>query len=420
MSSQAAAITRALLTRADYCLQASSVVVLYYDYLLTLPAEVEYIWKNPFRFITFLDTDSIPGSKRLINVPARCIVVRLTASVLSTFGHFGIITVWGLRTYAICDGNKIIAALIGLTGLSVVVMRIAITSAHIAYARQVGPIVGCAEPKQTEHWDCYGNDKKFWENPRATLNAVIFSQGLIYITAVFALSILTATFNLKVWGGTVIRPMNSLKLPLAGLLTARFLLKIKMWERRESATSAGEITTLQFNPVAIEDVKGKSKGTTSAGTTDVEADRDGIHFDDDDDDPGYSTRRVPVIRELGRDIGPRRTNEVGMAEKWRVTDYEWEREQMHVVPLFKEISARRSLACELNAGALEEDPTNHTVLYENLASLHRPSLNPHRDTGHLTSTHGVTFDNIVTPSQLAHAAPVPNLIIPYASPNGRG
>ncbi|EAU80817.1 hypothetical protein CC1G_04927 [Coprinopsis cinerea okayama7 len=369
MSSQAAAITRALLTRADYCLQASSVVVLYYDYLLTLPAEVEYIWKNPFRFITFLDTDSIPGSKRLINVPARCIVVRLTASVLSTFGHFGIISrphahlsridlklttedaplaVWGLRTYAICDGNKIIAALIGLTGLSVVVMRIAITSAHIAYARQVGDSFefrhfGIATGALMMTFEALSflfaairalrtlrNDKKFWENPRATLNAVIFSQGLIYITAVFALSILTATFNLKVWGGTVIRPMNSLKLPLAGLLTARFLLKIKMWERRESATSAGEITTLQFNPVAIEDVKGKSKGTTSAGTTDVEADRDGIHFDDDDDDPGYSTRRVPVIRELGRDIGPRRTNEVGMAEKWRVTDYEWEREQMHV------------------------------------------------------------------------------------------
>ncbi|TFK23568.1 hypothetical protein FA15DRAFT_594006, partial [Coprinopsis marcescibilis] len=322
-------------------------VILYYDYFLTLPREVEHIWKNWKKMTTFFyvfcryalvantiylfyRTEGIKLEKlsarlrsQRVNVCCSCQAVRSVSGVLAIFGHVGILAVWGLRTLAIYERNKIVKYTLGTVGVSTLIARIvspahrfleAIADSKSCWASlsEVGISVAVLMIlfealafvlAAARAWKTVRQDVNFWKNPRASLNYVIFSQGLMYISAVFALSIMTAIANLGIWGETA-RPLNSFKLPLSGLLTARFLLELRTWNRRTDDTSSSHhITSVSKFAVVTGSSQEGSNYTTSSGDITVssrpiteggtlELRLDGMSFAES------------IFRELGGDIGP--------------------------------------------------------------------------------------------------------------------
>ncbi|KAF6746643.1 hypothetical protein DFP72DRAFT_922451 [Ephemerocybe angulata] len=135
-------------------------------------------------------------------------------------------------------------------------------------------------------WRTVRDDMKLWNNKRLSLSYVIFSQGLIYISAVLALSVITLFLNFRV-KFFLSRMFSSLKLPLSGFLTARFLIQLRKWERRK--THVDSLNTLP--------------------TVDIVATSTRIDFNHPGgSDPSHLRSDPSVIRELGRDIGPRPTS----------------------------------------------------------------------------------------------------------------
>ncbi|KAF5310420.1 hypothetical protein D9611_012249 [Ephemerocybe angulata] len=135
-------------------------------------------------------------------------------------------------------------------------------------------------------WRTVRDDMKLWNNKRLSLSYVIFSQGLIYISAVLALSVMTLFLNFRV-KFFLSRMFSSLKLPLSGFLTARFLIQLRKWERRK--THVDSLNTLP--------------------TVDIVATSTRIDFNHPGgSDPSHLRLGPSVIKELGRDIGPRPTS----------------------------------------------------------------------------------------------------------------
>ncbi|RXW13654.1 hypothetical protein EST38_g12196 [Candolleomyces aberdarensis] len=121
MSVDPTVLRRAQLARAEFGIQFSSITLIYYDYLLTLPDEIQYFWKNPRRLSTFfyfccryyLIANLLWMLTKLMRPPARRIFY---LSIMSA--------VWGLRTFAICNDNKVVKAVIAMLGAAILISLI--------------------------------------------------------------------------------------------------------------------------------------------------------------------------------------------------------------------------------------------------------------------------------------------------------
>ncbi|KAH6899361.1 hypothetical protein BKA70DRAFT_1437507 [Coprinopsis sp. MPI-PUGE-AT-0042] len=118
----------------------------------------------------------------------------------------------------------------------------------------------------------------------ASLTAIVFSQGLTYIAPTFCLSVASIVLIWRV-EPEVSRLMNVFKLPLAGLLTARFLLRLRKWEASTwHDESSPRFSGLRF---ATQPAISENPGTANGSKNDAQA----------------SLRSV--LGELAGDIGPR-------------------------------------------------------------------------------------------------------------------
>ncbi|KAH6913666.1 hypothetical protein BKA70DRAFT_728411 [Coprinopsis sp. MPI-PUGE-AT-0042] len=82
---------------------------------------------------------------------------------------------------------------------------------------------------------------------KGSANDIIFAQGILYMAPVFVLSItsLVMNYNIHVY---FTRLLNAFKLPLSGLLTTRFLLKLRKWEKKKNRNNEPRCSlALQFN-----------------------------------------------------------------------------------------------------------------------------------------------------------------------------
>ncbi|KAJ2914352.1 hypothetical protein MD484_g6054, partial [Candolleomyces efflorescens] len=134
-------------------------------------------------------------------------------------------------------------------------------------------------------WNTAWNDLKFLENPKKSLNYVVFSQVALSLN--WKVNVLYA------------RLMSALKLPLTGFLTARFILKLRMWE--ENSKNHNSRTTL---PCYL---------STNAPNTSTGFDfhHETINHEVEPATSNHSgievTTNISAIDELGGDIGPRPT-----------------------------------------------------------------------------------------------------------------
>ncbi|KAH6899347.1 hypothetical protein BKA70DRAFT_1314160 [Coprinopsis sp. MPI-PUGE-AT-0042] len=120
---------------------------------------------------------------------------------------------------------------------------------------------------------------------KGSANDIIFAQGILYMAPVFVLSISSLVMNYKIHVYFT-RLLNAFKLPLSGLLTARFLLKLRKWEKKKNCNNEPRCSlALQFN------------------TTDPQAECGTASHPDPPESVSQSF--ASILEELGGDIGPR-------------------------------------------------------------------------------------------------------------------
>ncbi|KAJ3517097.1 hypothetical protein NLJ89_g718 [Agrocybe chaxingu] len=197
-----------------FCIQYSSVAVLYYDYTLTWTREVQHFWLRKFSLSTALyiacrygmvanviytlalaeklPTLRVRGyfslANRALSLMSSCphvreLTVRFSwancdhgyqiAAILACIGRTAIVVVWGARTYAVFNRNKWVLAIFTLFGLTVVGLAIL----HIPYVacngnRGTPPLSGLMTARFLLHL----RDWEYASGPR-TETAIVFNHA---------------------------------------------------------------------------------------------------------------------------------------------------------------------------------------------------------------------------------------------------
>ncbi|RDB15606.1 hypothetical protein Hypma_004051 [Hypsizygus marmoreus] len=115
----------------QFCIQWSSIALLYYDYVLTFGMEVKYIWGQKFRISTALYVCcryALVANVIYLLTIANKITIKyvgfIISGTLSVFGRGAIVMVWGARTYAVFGRSRLVLAFFGTIGLIVIVLDI--------------------------------------------------------------------------------------------------------------------------------------------------------------------------------------------------------------------------------------------------------------------------------------------------------
>ncbi|CAA7268558.1 unnamed protein product [Cyclocybe aegerita] len=110
--------------------------LLYYDYAITWPREVQHFWICKFSFATALYFICRYGMVSNV-IYALALAEKLPmmrgyrlAAIVACIGRIAIVLVWGLRTYAISNRNICVLTIFGLFGSSVIGLAIL----HVPYA----------------------------------------------------------------------------------------------------------------------------------------------------------------------------------------------------------------------------------------------------------------------------------------------
>ncbi|KAJ7479399.1 hypothetical protein B0H11DRAFT_1725631, partial [Mycena galericulata] len=123
-----------------------SLALLYYDFALTFPKEVKYMWGQRFRLSTALYIGCryalvanvlymlAIANKLGSTVLCRCDSWYKVVGALSIIGRAAVIAVFNLRTYAVFGKNKWVLTYMGVVGLACVALDIT----HVPGMRCVG------------------------------------------------------------------------------------------------------------------------------------------------------------------------------------------------------------------------------------------------------------------------------------------
>lgn len=179
------------------------------------------------------------------------------SGALSVLGRIGILVVWGMRTYAVYDKNQTVGLVFGAMAIATLCADIihvpglkCVGEVDIPAARGVLAIFMCifevtsailTMVRILQAMKAVGP----WRLQKASLNYLLFEQGLLYIVSVTSLSVASLTLNYREIG-FIQRLLNGLKLPISGLMTARFLLHLRRWQYKRSRPTHISIHTIDI------------------------------------------------------------------------------------------------------------------------------------------------------------------------------
>lgn len=258
----------------QFCIQYASIALLYYDYALTFPLEVRYIWMAEIRFSTvlyvFCRYALVANLIYLLNIANKlnisCDNGYRISGALSVLGRVGIVIIWSVRTYAVCNKSRYVLAFFSVVGSAAIILSIIHVPAIRCEGNSSIPIVGglltiltCAlEIASAVLTTIRGVQAlKISGIPRTTRNGFVFlvlEQGVLYFSVTSLFTLASLIIGAIVSGGFFQRLLNALTLPLSGLLTARFFLHIRRWEdkhttRRTSRDGPLTSTNIQFTTI---------------------------------------------------------------------------------------------------------------------------------------------------------------------------
>ncbi|EIW79486.1 hypothetical protein CONPUDRAFT_58549, partial [Coniophora puteana RWD-64-598 SS2] len=113
----------------QYCIQWSSIALVYYDYALTFPLEVKHIWQSRFRFSTILYIccryaliANVIYLLAIAGLIDGCNVWYKVVGFLSVAGRASVLTIFTARTWAVWARSKPILVSLGSIALACVAM----------------------------------------------------------------------------------------------------------------------------------------------------------------------------------------------------------------------------------------------------------------------------------------------------------
>lgn len=240
----------------QFDIQWSSLALLFYDYALTFPSEVKYIWGSKMRLSTFLYIFCryalVANVLYLLAIANQlkqgCDTWYKIIGALSVFGRAAVIVTFTSRTYAIYARNTYILIYLGLIGAACIALDIM----HVPGLRCVGsssnPLANLllsilmvifeyssAILTITRSLMAFriGGRK---QHAKGLMN-LIFEQGVLYFSIISLFTTAAVILNVEAPAGFFQRLLNAFTLPLSGLLTARFLLHIRAYEHARSLST---------------------------------------------------------------------------------------------------------------------------------------------------------------------------------------
>jgi len=242
----------------SFCIQYASIAIVYYDYILTFPMEVKYIWGSKFHLSTLMYIlcrySLVANVLYLLAISKKlgpsCDIWYKIIGVLSTMGRAAVIATFTARTYAIFSGSRAILIYLGFIGIICVALDIS----HVPGLRCVGsssvPILDtllsilmvvfeyssailmtyrCVRAFRISGWRSQGG-----------FLYLVFNQGIIYFCVVSIFTTGAVILNFREKAGFLKRLLNALTLPLSCLLSARFLLQLRLWEDERRTLVSGK------------------------------------------------------------------------------------------------------------------------------------------------------------------------------------
>ncbi|KAF4585119.1 hypothetical protein EYR40_001955 [Pleurotus pulmonarius] len=207
--------TKAATHYLQFDIQWSSIALLFYDYALTFPLEVKYIWGSKVRLSTTL---YIFCRYALV---ANVLYLLAIANRLKQRVHVPVVR---QQPLTISTANLLLSILMVVFEYSSAILTITRSLMAFKVGRRKGRSKG--------------------------LINIIFEQGVLYFSIISLFTTTAVILNVEAPAGFFQRLLNAYTLPLSGLLTARFLLHIRAYEDKEHSRALAAQTrtgTLHFD-----------------------------------------------------------------------------------------------------------------------------------------------------------------------------
>ncbi|KAJ7732719.1 hypothetical protein DFH07DRAFT_928996 [Mycena maculata] len=252
----------------QFRLQYSSLALLYYDYALTFPKEVRYIWKQKFRLSTALYFGCryalVANVLYLLAIAdklgSKCDVWYKTVGALSVLGRAAVIVFFTLQTYAVFGKNHWVLAYMSVVGLTCVALDIT----HVPGLRCVGSLSLPVAPEMLAILVVIFESSAALlttvrcvmafragelANQRRGIMFLLFEQGILYFCTISIFTTAAVILNYRAPPGFFQRLPNAFTLPLSCILTARFILFLRDWDaaQAEEKRSPTEVSLPGFS-----------------------------------------------------------------------------------------------------------------------------------------------------------------------------
>ncbi|KIM38898.1 hypothetical protein M413DRAFT_75596 [Hebeloma cylindrosporum] len=205
----------------------TSIALLWYDYAITWTREVQYFWTKRFTLSTALYILCRYG---------------MVASVVYTLALAGKlpkmrVPVWGSRAYALFHRSKVILIIFGSLELVVLsfltIINLAPTvPALLTIFTVTYEIISATLTSVRSLQALKGGGPWRWRAQQMSLTFLVLREGLCYYPLLNILSASLYSISPRQPGTFFPGLMNAYTLPLAGLMTARFLLNLREWDHR--------------------------------------------------------------------------------------------------------------------------------------------------------------------------------------------
>ncbi|KAG7444422.1 uncharacterized protein BT62DRAFT_952203 [Guyanagaster necrorhizus] len=292
----------------QFRIQYSSIALIYYDYALTFPTEVKYVWGSKFRLSTVLyifcryalvaNVLYLLAIAKKLGARVFCDTWYKIIGALSVLGRAAIIVAFTGRTYAIFARSRIILfylVAIGLTCVILDIMHVPGLKCVGSSSNPLGNDIFLLSMKATEVSAAANlllsilmvvfeyssailmtirSIQAFkvggpWKAQRRGFAYLVFEQGILYFGFVSLFTTAAVILNSVAPAGFFQRLLNALTLPLSGLLTARFLLRLRVWEHKQSVALIGgnnsrHTQTMEFRAPSLVDEFGEDPVSVAA------------------------------------------------------------------------------------------------------------------------------------------------------------
>lgn len=283
----------------QFCIQYSSLTLVYYDYFLTLEREIKYVWQRKFHILTvmyfFCRYAAVSNIIFVLGLEAwvrglSCDAAYTVAACLSVLGRLGIVTILGVRTCAVFRYNRALVTVFAVMGAFVIGLAIAHVpnvscTGHKIKRNRIATDLLCVFTVVYEvlatavlAWGCQRSMHAVGPvtEQRKGLIFLMLKEGLLYTGFVTTFTTTAMILNYAAELGSFWqRLLNALTIPISGIMAARFLLHVREWQEHDdflllSTTNAANTMPNTFGRICDPEM-GDTRSETSSTTTHAQA-----------------------------------------------------------------------------------------------------------------------------------------------------